>query len=71
MARPVHGCATTLKANPTGIAPQAIIFLTNNCFEARVEKLVGFSVPTHQFKYGSAVALEFALPEAADVFEVF
>ena len=71
MARPVHGCAATLKANPTGIAPQANQFFLNNCFEARVEKLAGISVSTHQFKYGSAVALEFALPEAADVFEVF
>jgi hypothetical protein len=48
-----------------------ISFFLNNCFEARVEKLAGISVSTHQFKYGSAVALEFALPEAADVFEVF
>ena len=53
------------------LRPKQSVFLTNNCFEARVEKLVGISVPTHQFKYGSAVALEFALPEAADVFEVF
>ena len=32
---------------------------------------VGHSVPTHQFEYGRTVALEFALPKAADVFEVF